>query len=142
MYLCTCKSVSDQQIRQAVEQGARSFGDLSVRFGIGIECGKCIDGINALLQECLSAAAPPPAGSSGGRPGPNSRNRRARASPEGSRPGARLVCHRSVILREKPHCKPGNSRSAGVIRLARAQTAAPGGFVLRFPSACAYPRPP
>ena len=54
MYLCTCKSVSDLQIRQAVEQGARSFGDLSIRFGVGIECGKCIDGINALLQECLS----------------------------------------------------------------------------------------
>ena len=62
MYLCTCKSVSDQQIRQAVKQGARSFGDLSSRFGVGIECGKCIDGINALLQECLSApAALPPA---------------------------------------------------------------------------------
>ena len=62
MYLCTCKSVSDQQIRQAVEQGARSFGDLSSRFGVGIECGKCIDGINALLQEYLSAsAALPPA---------------------------------------------------------------------------------
>ena len=61
MNLCTCKSVSDQQIRQAVEQGARSFGDLSIRFGVGIECGKCIDGINALLQECLSApAALPP----------------------------------------------------------------------------------
>lgn len=55
MYLCTCKSVSDQQIRQAVEQGARSFGDLSIRFGVGIECGKCVDGINALLQNCLSA---------------------------------------------------------------------------------------
>ena len=61
MYLCTCKSVSDLQIRQAVEQGARSFGDLSIRFGVGIECGKCSDGINALLQECLSvpAALPP-----------------------------------------------------------------------------------
>lgn len=58
MVLCTCKSVSDQQIRQAVEQGARGFGDLSVRFGVGIECGKCIDGINALLQECLSAVPP------------------------------------------------------------------------------------
>ena len=57
MYLCTCKSVSDQQIRQAVDQGARSFGDLSIRFGVGIECGKCLDGINALLQECLSAPA-------------------------------------------------------------------------------------
>ncbi|MDG4595816.1 MAG: (2Fe-2S)-binding protein [Candidatus Contendobacter sp.] len=62
MYVCMCKSVSDHQIRQAVEQGARGFGDLSIRFGVGIECGKCVDGINALLQECLSVAAPlPPA---------------------------------------------------------------------------------
>ncbi len=61
MYLCTCKSVSDQQIRQAVEQGARGFGDLNIHFGVGMECGKCIDGINALLRECLSApAALPP----------------------------------------------------------------------------------
>jgi bacterioferritin-associated ferredoxin len=59
MYLCTCKSVSDHQIRQAVAQGARGFGDLIARFGVGIECGKCVDGINALLQECLNAVAPP-----------------------------------------------------------------------------------
>ena len=60
MVLCTCKSVSDQQIRRAVEGGARSFGDLSIHFGVGIECGKCIDGINALLQECMSAVARSP----------------------------------------------------------------------------------
>jgi len=61
MYVCTCKSVSDHQIRQAVAQGARGFGDLSTRFvGIGIECGKCVDGVNALLQECLSAASSSP----------------------------------------------------------------------------------
>lgn len=58
MVLCTCKSVSDHQIRQAVEQGACGFGDLSAGLGVGIECGKCIDGINALLQECLSTVAP------------------------------------------------------------------------------------
>lgn len=61
MYLCTCKSVSDDQIWQAVAQGARSFGDLSTHFGVGIECGQCVDGINLLLQECLAAATPAPA---------------------------------------------------------------------------------
>ncbi len=61
MYLCTCKSVSDDQIRRAVEQGARGFGDLSVGLGVGIECGKCIDGVNALLRECLAVVTPPPA---------------------------------------------------------------------------------
>ena len=57
MYLCVCKAVSDQQIRQAVEQGARTIGDVSARFGVGIECGKCIDGIREFLGTCLVAAA-------------------------------------------------------------------------------------
>lgn len=59
MYLCICKSVSDHQIRQAVEQGVRGFGDLSARFGVGMECGRCIDSINELLQECRAVAAAP-----------------------------------------------------------------------------------
>jgi bacterioferritin-associated ferredoxin len=58
MYLCICKAVSDQQIRQAVEQGVRTLGDLSARFGVGIECGKCIDGIREFLDTCLAASPP------------------------------------------------------------------------------------
>ena len=57
MYLCICKAVTDRQIRQAVEQGVRTMGDLSVRFGIGIECGKCVDSVREVLEACL--AAPP-----------------------------------------------------------------------------------
>lgn len=57
MYLCNCKMVSDQQIRQAVEEGVRTMGELSARFGLGIECGKCIDSVQAFLQTCL--ALPP-----------------------------------------------------------------------------------
>lgn len=59
MYLCICKALTDKQINQAVGQGARTFGDLSVRFGIGTECGKCVDSIRKFLDACL--AAPPPA---------------------------------------------------------------------------------
>ena len=57
MYLCICKAVTDRQIRQAVEQGDRTMGDLGIRFGIGIECGKCVDSVRELLEACL--AAPP-----------------------------------------------------------------------------------
>jgi hypothetical protein len=35
------------------------MGDLSARFGVGIECGKCIDPIREVLDACL--AAPPAA---------------------------------------------------------------------------------
>lgn len=54
MYLCICKSVSDHQIREAVQRGARSFGALSIRLGVGIDCGKCVDSINEVLRECLN----------------------------------------------------------------------------------------
>lgn len=64
MYLCMCKSITDQQIRQAFEQGARSIGDLSARFGVGIECGKCLEDIRQFLNTCtvpsaVSADEPP-----------------------------------------------------------------------------------
>ncbi len=55
MYLCICKSVSDQQIRQAVEQGARTVGDLSIQLGVGRDCGKCLDSINEWLDLYLTA---------------------------------------------------------------------------------------
>ncbi|MBE2294067.1 MAG: (2Fe-2S)-binding protein [Phycisphaerales bacterium] len=55
MFLCICKSVSDTQIREAVEQGARSVGDLSARFGLGTECGKCLDDVRQVLDACLLA---------------------------------------------------------------------------------------
>ncbi len=64
MYLCMCKSITDQQIRQAFEQGARTIGDLSVRFGVGIECGKCLEDIRQFLDACAvspaSSAVTPP----------------------------------------------------------------------------------
>lgn len=66
MYLCICKAVTDQQIRQAVEQGDRTMGDLGIRFGIGIECGKCVDSVREFLAVCLAsppAPEPPVAGS-------------------------------------------------------------------------------
>ncbi|MGB2682434.1 MAG: (2Fe-2S)-binding protein, partial [Candidatus Competibacter sp.] len=66
MYLCVCKAISDQQIRQAVQEGDRTMGDLGIRFGIGIECGKCVDSVRELLESCLAAPpelAPPTPGS-------------------------------------------------------------------------------
>ncbi|MBK8750279.1 MAG: (2Fe-2S)-binding protein [Candidatus Competibacteraceae bacterium] len=60
MYLCICKSVSDQQIRHAVEQGARTVGDLNVQLGIGRDCGRCLDSINEWLDLCLTTQPPVP----------------------------------------------------------------------------------
>ncbi len=66
MYLCICKPVSDTQIRQAILQGARTVGDVSVRLGVGAECGKCLDSIRELLDAVLAKP------STGGAPRPES----------------------------------------------------------------------
>jgi len=58
VYLCICKSVSDQQIREAIELGARTIGDLNIRFGIGVECGKCTDSIREFLEKHLATPLP------------------------------------------------------------------------------------
>lgn len=60
MYLCHCKAVTEEQVRQAVAQGARSLSDLSIRFGVGSECGQCHAAIEACLRACLPGAAPDP----------------------------------------------------------------------------------
>ena len=57
MYLCICKAVSDQQIRQAIREGVRTVGEISTRFGAGTECGKCLESISEYVDACL--AAPP-----------------------------------------------------------------------------------
>ncbi len=55
MYLCICKAVSDQQIRQAIREGARTVGEISTRFGAGTECGKCLESIHEYVDACLAA---------------------------------------------------------------------------------------
>lgn len=57
MYLCICQSVSDRQIREAVALGDRTMGDLVIRLGVGMTCGKCIDSVRECLEACLTAPA-------------------------------------------------------------------------------------
>lgn len=41
MYVCLCKGVTDHRIRQAVEEGARSWREVQRETGCGTQCGKC-----------------------------------------------------------------------------------------------------
>lgn len=41
MYVCLCKAVTDNQIREAVENGATRFGQLRKELGLASQCGKC-----------------------------------------------------------------------------------------------------
>lgn len=61
MYVCICKNVTDHRIRDAVEDGARSWREVQQRTGCGTQCGKCActgkDITREAIRAELSAAA-------------------------------------------------------------------------------------
>jgi bacterioferritin-associated ferredoxin len=41
MYICLCKGVTDRHIREAVDAGAGSFGEIRRKLELASQCGKC-----------------------------------------------------------------------------------------------------
>ena len=41
MYICLCKAITDNQIREAVVKGATRFGQVRKQLGLASQCGKC-----------------------------------------------------------------------------------------------------
>ena len=52
MYVCVCQAVTDRQIRQAAEGGARTLKDLRRELGVTRDCGRCA----SCARECLHEA--------------------------------------------------------------------------------------
>jgi len=52
MYVCVCKAVTDRQIHEAAQGGARTLGDLRRQLGVTMDCGRCA----ACAHECLKEA--------------------------------------------------------------------------------------
>ncbi len=49
MYVCVCKAVSDKELRQIIEGGARSAAEVERSCGAGGDCGSCVGEIEELL---------------------------------------------------------------------------------------------
>jgi len=49
MYVCVCNAVTERDIAEAVDAGARSLCDLSASLGVGTCCGQCEPMAEALL---------------------------------------------------------------------------------------------
>ncbi|MFD2112587.1 (2Fe-2S)-binding protein [Thiorhodococcus fuscus] len=54
MYVCICNSVTDRQIREAVEQGHDTLGKLRSELGVAGCCGKCQECARNLLNEVVA----------------------------------------------------------------------------------------
>ncbi len=53
MYVCVCHAVSDRQIREAVDHGARSLFDVQCQLPVGSCCGRCEDSAAQVVAEQL-----------------------------------------------------------------------------------------
>ena len=54
MYICLCNAITEREIVQAAELGARSAEDLAQGLGIGSGCGRCRSCANSVLRETLA----------------------------------------------------------------------------------------
>ena len=57
MYICLCKAITDNQIREAVENGATRFGQVRQELGLASQCGKCGIMAKEIVQESLNDLA-------------------------------------------------------------------------------------
>jgi bacterioferritin-associated ferredoxin len=55
MYVCVCNAVSDRQIRECVDRGARSLFEVQCQLPVGSCCGRCEDTASQVVSEQLSA---------------------------------------------------------------------------------------
>jgi len=51
MYVCICKAITDQQVYQALDQGAHNFKEVSKRLGVGTQCGICCQRAQRLIKD-------------------------------------------------------------------------------------------
>ena len=58
MYVCVCNAVTERQIRQAINEGARTNGQLRQRLDAERMCGSCDDCIEDYLAETFMATSP------------------------------------------------------------------------------------
>ena len=51
MYVCICRQITDQQIREACRNGNASVADIRAKLGVASECGKCGQHFRSIVSE-------------------------------------------------------------------------------------------
>lgn len=58
MYVCVCNAVTESQVMQAVEGGAKTLRGLQSALGIGLDCGRCARHAKGMLKGAAQAKGP------------------------------------------------------------------------------------
>lgn len=59
MYICLCKGVTENQIRDAVCEGAANLHDLRHTLGVASGCGRCAEFAEQVIEETAPAGFEP-----------------------------------------------------------------------------------
>ena len=57
MFVCVCNAVTENDIRQAVNNGNETIKQLKEKFAVGGQCGGCITMTKQILNEQLAMTA-------------------------------------------------------------------------------------
>ena len=53
MFVCLCKSITDHQIRDAVEEGVTSFESMQAHLSVSTQCGSCACEVKDIMEDKL-----------------------------------------------------------------------------------------
>jgi len=59
VYVCLCHGVTERQIREVAEAGCYSVSELTMRTGVGANCGSCLDTASEVLAQVHGARTVP-----------------------------------------------------------------------------------
>jgi bacterioferritin-associated ferredoxin len=57
MYVCVCNAVTENAIREAVDNGVRSLAELRLHTGCSMTCGTCQELAEEVLAEAIEFSA-------------------------------------------------------------------------------------
>lgn len=57
MYVCICRQVTDNQIRDLCREGASDLTDIRAKLGVASECGKCGKLARSIVKEFSKTAS-------------------------------------------------------------------------------------
>lgn len=58
MYVCLCKGITENQIRQAAADGATTLSAVRQKLGVSTECGKCRCEAKNVLLSAINTNSP------------------------------------------------------------------------------------
>lgn len=57
MYVCLCRGITDQDIKDSIANGSETFRDIREELDVGTCCGRCVPETRQLIDEELHKIA-------------------------------------------------------------------------------------